>query len=162
MGPEKRKVHAEQAGTAAGWRILGFLGLILALIGFVDVLLTLYPPAFDSPEWEFATVTRMLTSMPLPTVGFAGVAAWVFARGGRKSRIAVAVASFAVLALVAAAYLLFLLNVPLAWSATSAGPQAPAIMRSIIRTSVMGLGFGVVYLTLGIALIRTLTPRTTT
>ena len=159
LGAERDRRRRDRANPDAGWRILGFLGVLLAVIGFVDVLLNLYPPAFDSPEWEFGTVTRMLTSMPLPTVGFAGMAAWGFARGGRKSRIALAVASFAVLALVAAAYLLFLLNVPLAWSATE-GPQGPAIIRSIVRTTVMGVGFGIAYLVLGISLIRTLTPRT--
>lgn len=158
---EARDRGAGRANPDAGWRILGFIGVILALIGLVDILLNLYPPAFDSPEWEFGTVTRMLTSLPLPTVGFAGLAAWGFARGGRKSRIAIAVASFVMLVLIAAAYLLFLLNVPLAWSATE-GPQGPAIIRSIVRTTVMGFGFGVGYLVLGISLIRTLKPRTGT
>lgn len=159
LGAEREQRTRDRANPDAGWRILGFIGVILALIGFVDILLNLYPPAFDSPEWEFGTVTRMLTSLPLATVGFAGLAAWGFARGGRKSRVAIAVVSFVVLTMIAAAFLLFLLNVPLAWSATD-GPQGPAIIRSMIRTTVMAIGFGIGYLVLGISLVRTLTPRT--
>lgn len=159
LGMDRERKVRDRANPDAGWRVLGFLGLLLAVIGLVDVLLNLYPPAFDSPEWEFGTVTRMLTSLPLPTVGFAGMAAWAFARGGWKSRIGMAVASFALLLLVAAAYLLFLLNVPLVWQATS-GPQSPTIIRSIIRTSAMGVGFGIGYLVLGIAFVRSLKPRT--
>lgn len=161
LGAGREKKASDRADPDAGWRILGFLGLLLAVVGLVDVLLNLYPPAFDSPEWEFGTVTRMLTSLPLPTVGFAGMAAWAFARGGKKSRIAVAVAAFAVMLLIAGLYLLFLLNVPLAWQATS-GPQGSAIIRSIARTSVMGVGFGIGYLAVGIALVRSLKPRTGT
>lgn len=159
LGREREQKARDRTEPEVAWRILGSIGFVLALVGMVDVLLNLYPPAFDSPEWEFGTVTRMLTSLPLPTVGFAGLAAWGFALGGRKSRIAITAAFFAVTALIAALFVLFLLNVPLAWSATE-GPQGPAIIRSIIRTSVMAIGFGTVYLVIGISLIRTLTPRT--
>ena len=161
MGPDRSSGTRApaRANPDAGWRILGLVGFVLALIGMVDVVLNLYPPAFDSPEWEFGTVNRMLTSLPLPTVGFAALAAWGFALGGRKSKIAIAAAFFAVTALIAALFVLFLLNVPLAWSVTE-GPQGPAIVRTIIRTSVMAVGFGTTYLVIGIALTRSLTPRT--
>ena len=139
----------------AGWRVLGLFGLLLAIVGLVDVLLHLYPPAFDSPEWEFGTVAAMMAGMPLPAIGFGALGAWILTQGGRGSRIGLAVVFFAMVVLIAAAYLLFLLNVPLAWSASS-GPQGPAIMRGIVRTSVMAVGFGVAYLVGGIVLVRSL------
>lgn len=156
--PRGRSDAAVGGRSDAGWTLLGMFGLLLAVIGLVDTLLYLYPPAFESPEWEFGTMAAILSGLPLPTVGFGALAAWSLARGGRKARIAVATASFAMVALIAAAYLLYLLDVPLAWSAAS-GPQGPMIIRSIVRTTVMGVGFGIGYLATGIYLLRNLKPR---
>lgn len=141
-----------------GWRVLGLFGLLLAVVGLVDVLLYLYPPAFDSPEWEFGTVTAMLSGLPLPSIGFGALGAWALVQGGRVSRIALGVVFFAMVALIAGAYLLFLLNVPLALSASD-GPQGPAITRAIVRTTVMGAGFGAAYLIGGVVMVRTLSRR---
>lgn len=153
-----RNQRAPRIEPQRGWRVLGLFGLLLAVIGLVDILLYLYPPAFDSPEWEFGTMTAMLSGLPLPSIGFGALTAWVLVQGGRRTRVAVSLALFAMAALVAAAYLLFLLNVPLALSASN-GPQGPAITRAIVRTTVMGAGFGVAYLVGGIVMVRTLTRK---
>ncbi len=142
----------------AAWRVLPGLGLLLAVVGVVDVALYAYPPAFGSPEWEFGTVASMVSSLPLPTIGFAALLAWALARGGRAGRSVVGITLLAAALLVAAAYVLFLLNVPLALRSAN-GPQGTLLVRAIIRTSVMAVGFGLGYLVSGIVLIRTLFPR---
>lgn len=148
-----------RADRETGWRILGLLGLLLAFVGLADASLYLYPPAFESPEWEFGTMAAVLSSLPLPTVGFAALGAWSVVRGGRISRIALATVLLVMVALIVAAYVLFLLDVPLALSASD-GPQGPTINRAIVRTTVMGVGFGTGYLIVAIILLRTLKPRT--
>lgn len=153
-----RSQRAPRIEPQRGWRVLGLFGLLLAVIGLVDVLLYLYPPAFDSAEWEFGTMTAILSGLPLPSIGFGALAAWVLVQGGRKTRVAVSLALFAMGILVAAAYLLFLLNVPLALSA-SEGPQGAVITRAIIRTTVMGAGFGAAYLVGGMVMVRTLSGK---
>lgn len=135
--------------------MLGLFGLLLAMVGMVDVLLYLYPPSFESPEWEFGTVAAMMSGMPLPAIGFAALGAWILTQGRRVSRIVLTIVFFGMVLLIAGAYILFLLNVPLAWSASS-GPQGPAIIRTIVRTSVMAAGFGAGYLVGGIVLVRSL------
>ncbi len=138
--------------------MLPLLGLLLAVIGLVDVALYAYPTAFSSPEWEFGTAAAMVSSLPLPTIGFAALLAWALARGGRASRIVLALCLLLVALAVAGIYTLFVLNVPLALKAAS-GPQGPVLIRALVRTTVMAVGFGLGYLVSGISLLRTLSPR---
>ena len=142
----------------AGWNALGWFGLLLAVIGAVDIVLYFYPPAFASPEWEFATVAAAVSSLPLPTVGLAALVAWLLARGSRGQKVIGAVVLLLAAAAVVAGYGLFLLNLPMALGA-AAGPQGPAIQRAIIRTSVMGVGFGLAYVVSAIVLLRHLSRR---
>lgn len=151
-GSQGRSVHA-------GWNALGWFGLLLAVIGAVDIVLYFYPPAFSSPEWEFATVAAAVSSLPLPTVGLAALVAWLLVRGSKGQKVMGAVMLLLAAAAVAAGYVLFLLNLPLALNA-AAGPQGPAIQRAIIRTSVMGVGFGLAYVVSAIVLLRHLSGRT--
>lgn len=143
----------------AGWKALGWFGLLLAIIGAIDIGLYFYPAAFASPEWEFATVAAAISSLPLPTVGLAGLVAWLLARGSKGQKITGSVVLLLAATAVAAAYALFLLNLPMALNA-AAGPQGPAIQRAIIRTTVMGVGFGMAYLVSAIVLLRHLSGRT--
>ncbi len=140
------------------WRYLGRFGVLLAVIGFVDIALHWYPPAFRSPEWEFGTVATTLGSLPLPTMGLLAVLASALARAVKTNLVAISVVLGLLAAFVAAAMLMFLLDVPVALRAVSAPgvpPQAATeIKQTIVRTLTMGLGFGLVYLYGAVVTIR--------
>ncbi|HSQ32976.1 MAG TPA: hypothetical protein VLN49_24140 [Gemmatimonadaceae bacterium] len=140
------------------WRYLGQFGVLLAVIGFVDIALHWYPPAFRSPEWEFGTVATTLGSLPLPTMGLLAVLASALARAVKANLVAISVVLGLLAAFVAAAMLMFLLDVPVALRAVSAQgvpPQAATeIKRTIVRTLTMGVGFGLVYLYGAVVSIR--------
>jgi hypothetical protein len=57
------------------------------------------------------------------------------------------------------AFLLFLSDVPLALKASAATPMVYTIKKSIIRTSVMALGFGAGYLAAAVVSFRYLFRR---
>jgi len=43
------------AAPQTAWRLFGWFGLLLVMIGGSDVVSQWYPPAFHSAEWEFGT-----------------------------------------------------------------------------------------------------------
>ena len=131
------------------WRMLGRFGVLLAVIGGIDILLHWYPASFRSPEWEFGTVATTFASLPLPTMGLVAVLASALARAVTPNLVAMSVVLGLLSLFVTVALLMFVLDVPLALRAASAPgvpPQALTEMkRTIVRTLVMGVGFGVVY-----------------
>ena len=146
------------AATDQGWRAVGWFGALLAIIGLSDVALYWYPVAFGSPEWEFGTVATSFGALPLATIGLAAVVGALVVNRARVPMMAVAGLLLVLALFVAGAYLLFLKNMPLAFSATD-GPQAVAMYRGVARTTVKGLGFGSAYLIAAITLLRNLPLR---
>jgi hypothetical protein len=138
---------------------VGWFGFLIATIGFADIALYLYPPAFGVPEWEFATLTAVLSALPLSTIGMAGIVGALLVNPVRLWLTVMAVALLLLAAAVAGGYVLFLLDVPMALEAARAGPQAPAIYRSIARSTIMAVGFGSAYLVAGITLLRSRPER---
>jgi hypothetical protein len=145
------------------WRAVGQVGVVLAVVAAVDVGLRWYPLSFRSPEWEFGTVAISLASLPLGSIGLAAALASALARG---SRIGASVLSgiFCLMSLLlAAALLLFLSDLPLAFSATKA-PNFPAaaaleMKKTVVRSLVMGVGFGIVYVYGAVASLKYLLGR---
>ncbi len=150
---ETKSTPPLQPSWPAAWRALGWFGAILALIGFGDAALQWYPLAFQSPEWEFATVATSLGSLPLMTMGMAFVVASFLARGMRKA-IAVMAVLFALTALfVLFAYGIFVTVVPMALK-NSPPAMLLGIKKAIAKTSIMGIGFSLAYIVAAIAAFR--------
>jgi hypothetical protein len=156
---EERAAHVPVmvAAPKTAWRALAWFGLLLALIGLADVALRWYPLGVGSPEWEFATISGSLGSLPLATMGLAAMLASFLARGVRAGIITLAIVLLVLALLVGAAYTLFVLDIPLALRAPA--PASLAVRQAIARTSVMGLGFGVGYLAAAIAAFRFISRR---
>ena len=128
------------------WRLLGWFGLLLALVGFLDVALQWYPTSFKSPEWEFGTITNSFSTLPLLSIGLMLMLASYLTRAERAGVVAMAIVLSLLLVLIVGAFLLFLSDVPLALNASNQAVVVLTMKKSIVRTSVMGLGFGAAYL----------------
>src|SRR5262249_57749968 len=50
------------------WRLFGWFGLLLVVVGGSDILSQWYPPAFHSVELEFGTTPGTIASLPLLTI----------------------------------------------------------------------------------------------
>lgn len=132
--------------------------MLLAVSGVCDLALHWYPLAFRSPEWEFGTVATSVASLPLPTIGLAGILGSFLARGIRWGVVTTATVLLVLGVAVLAAYLLFLLDVPLALRAAT-GAAALPLKKAMVRTTVMGLGFGVGYIVAAVVAFRHLSAR---
>jgi hypothetical protein len=143
----------------AAWRLLAWFGFLLAVIGFIDVALQWYPASFKSPEWEFGTVAGSVATLPLLTIGLMSLFASFLARGDRAGVTTMAVVFAVLVVLLVGAFLLFLSDVPLALKASAATPMVVTIKKSIIRTSVMAIGFGVGYFSAVVVSFRYLFRR---
>jgi len=143
------------------WRLLGWVGVLLVFVGFVDVALQWYPTSFKSPEWEFGTVAGTMATLPLLTIGLMVLLASFLARANRGGVLTMAVVFSVLVLLVLGVFLLFLSDVPLALKASSsAAPQVTlTIRKSIVRTSLMAIGFGAGYLVAAVVSFRYLFRR---
>jgi len=147
------------AAPRTAWRLLGWFGLLLAAVGFVDVALQWYPASFKSPEWEFGTVAGSLATLPLLTIGLMSLLASFLARAERAGVVTMAVVFAVLLLFVVGSFLMFLSDVPLALKASAATPMVYTIKKSIIRTSVMAIGFGAGYFAAAVVSFRYLFRR---
>ena len=141
------------------WRLLAWMGFLLAVVGLVDVALQWYPASFKSPEWEFGTVAGTMAALPLLTIGLMSLLAAFLARADRAGVVAMAISFAVMFVFVLGAFLLFLSDVPLALKASSATPMVITIKKSIIRTVIMAIGFGAAYLVAVVVSFRYLFRR---
>jgi hypothetical protein len=135
------------------YRVVGWVGVVLALAALSDFALALYPLGFGSPEWELATIGAIVQGLPLFSIGLAAI--WVGAgRGGRKWLLVVVGWVLVVAAaLLLAALLLFLTDVPLAIKATQAVARV-GIYKLVARTLFMGGVFGISYVVMAVMALR--------
>ncbi len=143
---QERQATSVHPSWPAAWRAIGWFGFLLAVIGIGDALVNWYPMGWGSPEWEFGTISTTFGALPLVTMGLAALLGSVLARGSRSGIIAVSI--FVLLAglTLLALYVLFLTDVPLALKATARSAARLAIRRGIVRTTILGVGFGFGYL----------------
>lgn len=156
---EERQGVSVRPSPARAWAVIGWFGFVLAAIGIADSLVNWYPLAFGSPEWEFGTISTTFGSLPLVTMGLAGLLGSFLARG---SRAGVTVVGLLVLLLglaVLALYVLFLTDVPMALRATAGKLGSMPIRRGIVRTSILGVGFGAGYLAAAVVSLLSLRRR---
>jgi len=146
------------ASPARAWRAVAWFGAVITVIGLAEAATYLYPWGFGSREWEFGATAQLLGSLPLPTMGLAAMLAAAYALGSRRGLYGMAVL-LSVLGLLALGLLaLFWLVVPIALKAPAAGQ--PVIRQTIMRATIVGFGFGVLYLGAAIAsLLRVIRSR---
>lgn len=136
---------SQEAGAA--WIVLGLTGWLLVLVAGLDLALTWYPTSFGSPEWEFGTVTAMLSGMPAFAMGLAlALAAAMMQR--KRWLIGGIAALLALLALLLlAAAFLWATTVPMALTAVPEGSAvATGIKKSVARTAGQSVLYPVVFL----------------
>lgn len=140
----RRAVEVEPPAAQTAWMWAGWFGLVLALAGLTDLVLLWIPVQLGVPEWEFATAVSTTSSLPLTTIGVAGILASAAWRGTRWLLWVVGVVLAVAAVTVAAVLLLFVTDVPLAWNA-SEGPARLGIIKATVKTVVLAVLFGSAY-----------------
>jgi hypothetical protein len=140
-------LREEEAGRPFGALIV--LGMTLAFVGWLDVLLNLFPPAIGNPDWEVGTISITIDSLPLGTLGM-GMAVVGAALRGRSVLLRVlAVLAWCAMLFVAAAAALYLLSLPVVWAALAAQMKAPFSLAAA-KTALLGTVYLLLYAWLGV------------
>lgn len=121
------------------WGVAQALALGLILVGGADLALLWYPAQFGSPEFEFATIGRFASGMPVVTMGI-GLLALVGVAGERRFA---AWASFLLAALFAAVLtvllIVFITDIPIALR-VNAEPAIRTGIKKVIVKALFELG----------------------
>ena len=118
-----------------GWDLLGWIGLVFAAVGGVDLLLTWYPMNFGNPEWEFGTVSAALDGLPVLTLGLGLLMGAGAARGQRWLVRTMAVVLALLAVLIVAAAILYLLNLPIALQSVTQPVIRTGLKKAIAKTA---------------------------
>jgi len=117
---------------------------VFALLGLGDIVLVWVPLHFNSWQWEFGTIAASVSALPLASVGLACLLASLLARGRPWALKTIAILAVLSALIVLACLSLFATDVPLALRAAQ-GPAATGIRKGIVKTLVLGIGFGALY-----------------
>lgn len=141
------------AAPRTAWKLFGWLGWLLLLVGAIDLISQWYPTSFKSAEWEFGVVTVTIASLPLLTIGSTVVLASFLSRA-KKGGVAVMGVFFAVtFVLVGLMLVLFASDLPLALRSPP-GPALSAVKKAIARTLVMGVAYEIAYFVAAVTSFR--------
>ena len=135
-------------------------GLVLALVGWLDVALLWYPPQLGNANWEFGTIGQSMDAMALGTVGLLLVACGIRGRGGNRAWPRLFAILFFVLTVFCVACMgLFALNIGQMFRLVSDPSATPGLRRAIFKTLFNASVYAVGYLVAGVMLWRSTSRR---
>ena len=136
------------ADPGLAWAAVGWFGLLLFLAGLGDPLIAFIPTAFGTPEWEFGTVASVFASLPLVTIGLAGLLASGVARGRRRLVLTLGIVLTLLGLAILALLVIFFTDVPMALRAVQ-GDVLLGVKKAVAKTALLGVLFGLTYLYAG-------------
>ena len=138
--------RAESGVQVDAWSLVGWLGIVLVVLGFVDIGLGLYPLAFGNSEWEFGMITGILNGFALPTMGFYLFLGSLIAGGKRIGARVTALVMVVVAATLVALGLLYATAIPLALKSVAGNALlALGIKKALVKAGVLLVGYLALY-----------------
>lgn len=122
----------------AGWRLLGALGLVFAVVAAFDIVLAWIPANFADAEWRFGTATTSLDNLPLLAMGLMLCLGAAMAGGRRWATRTVGLVVLA-LALVVVGWGVMLAGTIDQARAQVTGAIAAGLDRAILKASVQAI-----------------------
>jgi hypothetical protein len=137
-------VTAKADKAANPWSIAAWVGFGLAIIGWSDVLLGMYPYRVGNPDWEFGALSAAFDSMPLGTIGLGAATAASLAAGRTVLLRVMSIFHALVVAFLLGALVLYSLSVPAVMKAV---PDAMAgqLNIAIAKAFLLGLTYSCLY-----------------
>jgi len=130
----------------AGWRLLGGIGLIFAVVALSDLILVWYPLRLGDGAWEFGTVTTLLDSLPLFTLGL-GLGYGAAAARGQRRTLQVLSVLFGLFGLILIGLtILYSRQISTALTAVTDPDIRTGLQKAIGKTLIQGVLYPVVYL----------------
>ncbi len=135
------------------WRLFGWFGLLLVVVGVANVVSPWYPSSFDSGLWQFNAAAATIGALPILTAGAMAILASVLARAEREGVIAMGVVFAALLVSLVAVLVLFAVRVPIALSIESVTGAAVA-RKTIVLTVILAGCYGAAYVAAGMTAFK--------
>lgn len=134
----------------SGWKFLFLLGAGLMVIGLIDVGMAFFPPQWASLSWEFGTVSGVIQSMPLLTMGIGTMTAASVANGWRRTRGVMVALTLLASVVIALLVVVFALDVPPVLRAATEPALKLSLKYASLKTGLMAGTYFVLYLALGV------------
>jgi len=128
------------------WALVGWLGIVFAVLSFADIGLGLYPLAFGNSEWEFGMISGILNGFAIPTMALYLLLGSLIARGNRiGARIMASLMGVIVMVLVVLG-LLYATAIPLALKSVSNNAAIDLGMKkAILKAGILLVGYLALY-----------------
>jgi hypothetical protein len=141
-------------GKEVGWSILGIFGVVFLFAGGIDLALLWYPARLGVPEFEFVTISQFVAGLPVLTTGLVALALVALGTENRRLRLGVGAGVVLMLVLLFALLVLYVLTVPVALKAQLNPDIRTGVKKSILKTTVQFLTYGLGYFALSWKLLR--------
>jgi len=128
--------------------------VIFIFAGGIDLALLWYPARFGVAEFEFVTISQFVAGLPVLTTGFVALALVALGTEDQKFRVGIGVVVVLMLVLLFALFLLYALTVPVALKAQLNPEIRTGVKKSIVKTVVQFLTYGLGYFALSWKLFR--------
>jgi hypothetical protein len=146
---EGRKRSWRPPAPDFGWKLLGWVGGVLLIVGLIDLGLAMYPPMFGNPNWEFGTVGSQLNSLPVPMLGLALLLGAAVARGWILGTRVWAIVGIVMAVLILAAAVIWALNLPLAFRSVQEPAARLGLKKSVAKSIAQAIPYPVAFLWIG-------------
>lgn len=141
------RVRTIGPAPARAWQLLGWIGLVFAIMGFVDIVLGWYPTAFGNPEWEFGTISGSLNAFALPMLGLYLIVGSAVARGARRTARVGAIVMGLLAGTLFALSIIFLTVIPMAANSIRGNALLQLGMQKAIAKAIgLLIGYGLLLL----------------
>lgn len=128
----------------AAWAAAMWLGLMLALPGWLDIALLFVPAQWASIDWEFGTIAATFSALPVGSFGLAAASVGAVAGGaGRMTRLLAVLWALATLVLLAMATV-FALDVPVVLRAVDQANRY-GVTQVIMKTGLLAMLYVIVF-----------------
>lgn len=145
LGEADKARRTLKPDTESAWRLLGGMGGVFWVVAAADLALAWIPTNFGNPEWEFGTVTAVLNTLPLMTMGLMLMYGGAYSRGREVSLKLIAVilglTALAVLAMLG----LYLSNLSAALAGAANDDIRGGLREAAFKTVLQGLLYPAVY-----------------
>ncbi len=146
---EGRKRSWRPPAPDFGWKLLGWVGGVLLIVGLIDLGLAFYPPMFGNPNWEFGTVSSSLNSLPVPMLGLALLLGAAVARGWVLGTRVWAIVGIVLAVFIVAAAVIWALNLPLAFKSVQDPVARLGLKKSVAKSVAQAILYPVAFLWIG-------------
>jgi hypothetical protein len=154
---DDRRAHrvrsAQLAAPQRAWGLVGWLGLLVGVVGLAGMLLEWVPDGVGGVGAAFSAVVASVAELPVTTLGLLAFLAAAVARRRRRATRRAAFVNLVVAAVVLLMVLAFGMLVPGAY-AMAAAPSRLGLRKAVLRTALFGLGLGFVHLAAGLGAWR--------